>query len=141
MTPSSGPVCEDCVAEGVTNWRQPVQGAARNRCYTHDRKFRAAQRKRSHDKHVGRTYGLAPGEYDELCAFQDGLCAICRRAKCVGVSGKHLAVDHDHVSGSPRGLLCVVCNREVVGKYDIEALQRAIDYLQDSPYDRMLRLR
>ena len=50
-----------------------------------------------------------------MLAAQGGLCAICVRPESAGHSrGKdaraHLAIDHDHVTGVVRGLLCLRCN-------------------------------
>lgn len=127
--------CKDCLAEGITTRRDcPWPGP---RCETHQRAIRKIRRAREHERHVQVTYGLAPGEYDALCAFQNGLCAICLHARCTGVSGKKLAVDHNHLTGEPRGLACVNCNRFLLGRYDINALRRAVDYLLDPPYRRM----
>ncbi|MFB7592417.1 endonuclease domain-containing protein [Streptomyces sp. NPDC056169] len=39
-----------------------------------------------------------------LSWWQAGRCAVC------GVTGLHLAEDHDHVSGLVRGYLCRSCN-------------------------------
>jgi len=50
-------------------------------------------------------YGVTPAHYDELLKQQGGLCAICKQP-----GKKRLAVDHDHVSGQVRGLLCSGCN-------------------------------
>lgn len=130
--------CKDCAAEGRSEelpiLKCPSPGP---RCYSHNRAFKKKQRAARHEQHVAKTYGLEPGDYDALCQFQGGVCAICRRAKCRGVSGKHLAVDHDHRTNEPRGLCCVPCNKDLLGRYDIEALQRAIDYLANPPYRQM----
>jgi hypothetical protein len=42
-----------------------------------------------------------------MLSLQEGRCAICRK-QCA--TGRHLAVDHDHVTGRVRGLLCFRCN-------------------------------
>lgn len=65
------------------------------------------------DAYLQRTYGITAGEYDELLAAQGGGCAICggidpgNSTRCAEV----LHVDHDHVTGVIRGLLCGPCNR------------------------------
>lgn len=53
-------------------------------------------------------YGLTLGEYDKLFAAQLGQCAVCG----TGPSGDspNFDVDHDHVTGKVRGLLCRSCN-------------------------------
>lgn len=130
-------VCADCITEGVTNYRAPVAGAAKNRCCLHDRAFRKASRARAAEARVQRVYGLAPGEYQALYEFQDGRCPICLTA--TGTGAKRLAVDHDHVSGEVRGLLNARCNHDLLGFFDEAALLRAIQYLRDPPARRMRR--
>ena len=48
-------------------------------------------------------YGLTEDEYQELCRYQEGRCAICD-------TNRKLVVDHDHVTNKVRGLLCRYCN-------------------------------
>lgn len=59
-----------------------------------------------------RTFGISLEEYDVLHDKQNGVCAICGECETTpyrdGV--RRLAVDHDHVTGRIRGLLCVNCN-------------------------------
>jgi hypothetical protein len=45
--------------------------------------------------------------YEATLAAQGGGCAICGES-CP--TGRVLAVDHDHVTGAVRGLLCAPCN-------------------------------
>jgi Recombination endonuclease VII. len=49
--------------------------------------------------------------YDMLLLSQEGKCKICARPE--PVSGRRLAVDHDHQTGEVRGLLCTKCNTTV----------------------------
>lgn len=60
-------------------------------------------------------YGLSLAEYEALHAAQGGLCAICSRPERQERNGKliALAVDHCHVSGRVRGLLCARCNKGI----------------------------
>jgi hypothetical protein len=86
----------------------------------------------SHDKHIGETYGLTSAEYWEIHRAQGGRCAICTRATG---ARKRLSVDHCHTTGLVRGLLCVRCNRDVLGhlRDDPAALRRAVRYLRRPP--------
>lgn len=76
------------------------------------------------------TYGLTIEQYDELLARQGGGCAICG----VGPGDKSLHVDHDHSTGTVRGILCSRCNRGI-GNFgdDPDRLVQAAYYLKGQP--------
>lgn len=122
--------CKDCDKPGRPT---PHPGP---RCATHHREFRRKQKARNHERMVGKTYGLSPGEYDRMYASQGGKCAICQRATG---KVKKLAVDHDHDTGLVRGLLCGPCNK-MVGYFrnSADAFRRAAAYLDKA--DEMNRL-
>jgi len=61
---------------------------------------------RTHGYQTMRKYGLGVAEYRDMLAAQDGRCAICLRSD----TGVRLCVDHSHVTGRVRGLLCRKCN-------------------------------
>lgn len=73
--------------------------------------------------HLKRKYGLGAAEVDDLIATQGGLCAVCRERPA-----EH--VDHDHRTGTVRGILCLGCNTGL-GQFgdDADVVLRAIDYL------------
>jgi ribosomal protein L25 (general stress protein Ctc) len=50
---------------------------------------------------------LTADEYTEMHKAQGGVCAICGGR---GKSEVLLCIDHDHVTGKVRGLLCRNCN-------------------------------
>lgn len=77
-----------------------------------------------------RKYGLTPLGYDALLESQGGACAICGSA-CP--SGKRLAVDHCHNTGTVRGLLCARCNPGIgMFKDQPDLLLVAVEYLETS---------
>lgn len=88
------------------------------------------------------TYQITPRDYRRLYVAQKGRCWICRTAKGIhpadpkGRGGRRLGIDHDHLSGVVRGLLCTggdkTCNR-VIGWLDHAALKRAVAYLERPP--------
>ena len=64
-----------------------------------------------------------------LMLRQDGVCAICHQT-CS--TGRMLAIDHDHDSGSVRGLLCSKCNPGIgFFQHDSARLESAIAYLKE----------
>lgn len=92
----------------------------------------------AHASHLKRTYDITEEDYQRLLAWQRGRCYICRQVP----RSKRLAVDHDHVTGQVRGLLCANdefgCNvtlRRLLN--DVEMAQRALAYVRRSPWDRM----
>ncbi len=99
-----------------------------------------ARCRKSSAKARAKKHGYAPiKDFDRAQAvfIQQGLCcAICRRTS---EQGKLWAwhVDHDHVTGELRGVLCIRCNTGLGGLQDSERiLQRAIRYLQNPPARR-----
>lgn len=53
-------------------------------------------------------YGIPPGEWDAMLATQGSGCAICGTTEPGGRGAWH--TDHDHKSGTVRGILCHHCN-------------------------------
>ena len=88
------PRCANCYAKAKARWQQ-----------------------RAHIKH---RYGITLDQYAEILERQGGVCAICGGPGKPHGTAKHLDtprlfdVDHDHLTGKVRGLLCNVCNRAVL---------------------------
>ena len=68
----------------------------------------------SYDQLLRREYGITLADYNAKLRKQANRCAICRRPETVRSRStgepRRLAVDHDHVTGTIRGLLCQRCN-------------------------------
>ncbi len=68
-------------------------------------------------------YNITIEDYDRMAAQQDGRCLICQRKD-------KLVIDHDHETGSVRGLLCSACNTGIGLLQDnTEILLAAASYL------------
>lgn len=90
--------------------------------------FRAERSKRL------KKYGIDTGEYELLLDKQGGVCAICLNleSRTHHRTGKifSLTVDHDHQTGTVRGLLCTKCNRALGALGDTqEMISRVLMYL------------
>ena len=84
-------------------------------------------------------------ELEAMLERQEGRCAICKlhwtectrakRSRYDNLFLQHLYVDHDHASGTVRGLLCNNCNTGIALFAEAPArLRRAIAYvLQHHP--------
>ena len=84
---------------------------------------REAQRARF----LKRKYGIDVATYDRILESQNGRCAICHKKPV----SERLHVDHNHVTGAVRGLLCNQCNRGLGMLHDsISALKAALTYLK-----------
>ncbi|MEU7168388.1 endonuclease VII domain-containing protein [Streptomyces morookaense] len=93
----------------------------------------AARRKRDHDpsrereRRLWRAYGITGADYRVMGAAQGWRCPVCGEKPS---AGGRLVVDHDHVSGLPRGLLHSTCNAALGLLADDPAvLERAAAYL------------
>lgn len=92
--------------------------------YETDEEYRAAAKERAHKSHLKRTFGLTVEEYNEMLSEQGGVCAICG-----GTDNRRLSVDHDHETGTIRGLLCAGCNGALHVLENTEICNKMMDYL------------
>lgn len=77
-----------------------------------------------------RTYGISDANYAALLSQQGGCCAICRQPP----GERSLAVDHDHLTGRIRGLLCGLCNTALgLLRDNPDLIDRASAYLRNQP--------
>lgn len=100
------------------------QAASRKR---HREKLKASGlfKEKKAREHLKYTYGISLTEYAVMLQKQSGCCAICRDIPTKFV------VDHDHVSGAVRGLLCSNCNTGIgMFRESSSFLESAIAYLR-----------
>lgn len=64
-------------------------------------------------QHLKAKYGLSMEDYERMLVAQGATCAMCKGSVAGGAFGRW-QVDHNHVTGRIRGLLCDVCNRLVL---------------------------
>lgn len=73
-------------------------------------------------------HGITLEQYNQMFVNQNGICLICKK---YDKAGKRLVVDHNHESGTIRGLLCDSCNKGLGNfKENLESLAEAIKYLK-----------
>ena len=114
--------CKKCAVSSTKAWKS----SPRNK---------KAKSEHNRKANLKRKFGMSVKTYNEMLEAQNGVCAIC---KTTCVSGRSLAVDHDHscCSGDVscgrcvRQLLCAKCN-SVLGLVndDPSLLNAALDYL------------
>jgi hypothetical protein len=89
------------------------------------------------DNIMRKQYGISTEQFAELLEFQGGGCAIC--AKPIENIRRRMNIDHDHETNKVRGILCTGCNTGIGHLGDnIEGLQRALYYLENTPFDEYL---
>jgi hypothetical protein len=87
------------------------------------------------DRDLRRFYGLSFDEFIALAAKTDDQCPIC------GVNpATH--VDHDHVTGKIRGIICNACNR-LIGRLDDKQgmLERLVTYYGREKEEKLDKIR
>ena len=61
------------------------------------------------EKNLMKNYGITQAQYDEMYNRQNGRCPICTKL-FDSRGGRWVHIDHDHTTGTIRGLLCNHCN-------------------------------
>jgi hypothetical protein len=76
-------------------------------------------------------YGLSKEDYFLLGEKQDWKCAICGSKESRNKNSTNLSVDHSHITGKVRGLLCHPCNAGIgYLQEDIKIMKNSIKYLE-----------
>lgn len=87
---------------------------------------RATQRR----SHIKGRYGITSDQYDKMLADQGGTCALCPNE--ISPYGRRLSIDHDHVTGRVRGILCLRCNNQI-SLIDRVGVNGVLAYLASNP--------
>ncbi len=117
--PDGHKFCPGCAAvKPLAEWSRNRAGKDGYHSYC-----KACKARMSKISYFKQKYGISEAELDSLLA-QYPICPICRINE-----PKH--VDHDHVSGRVRGILCFTCNA-ALGQLrdDPEIIRRAADYVE-----------
>jgi hypothetical protein len=102
---ASDPLIKNKKCETAKEWRKNNPEKSREI----SRKWNKANPEQRRDTQLKYLYGLSLDKYNEMVSKQYGCCAICVRPQ--SKLRKPLCVDHNHVTGAVRGLLCHTCNR------------------------------
>ncbi len=120
-------VWKRAVTEQVQGEDKKTYAARRQRIY------RALKNEEFRGYETKKRYGLSRSQYEAMLATQGKRCAICGKEETAVIRGRklRLAIDHCHVSGSVRELLCGACNNMLgAAKDSIDILEKAIQYLK-----------
>lgn len=127
--------CERFLPPGAFN-RDKKQ---RDGLFPHCRECRAAFKRTVYPRdaqafairHLRRTYGIDPETFAKMLEAQGGLCATCSKPMKKGLGPLGPQVDHCHITGHVRGILCNGCNRALGYARDDPTVLRAMaDYIE-----------
>jgi hypothetical protein len=96
--------------------------------YQRELRAKPEQKRKQRDAYCRRTFGISADDFDALLEGQGGGCAICG---CVPEREASFHLDHDHLTGDIRGILCLSCN-QALGHFrdDAGLLERAAVYVR-----------
>lgn len=97
-------------------------------------KYRNNHRDKIHDYKLKTRYNITLDQYNEMLQKQNGKCDICgcKESALHNTTKKvqRLAVDHCHITGKVRGILCQDCNRGIAKfKEDVSLFDKAKEYI------------
>lgn len=79
-------------------------------------------------QYLCKKYGITQDDYNRMFVEQGGCCKVCGVHQ-VSLRNR-LSIDHDHITGKVRGLLCIKCNSAIgYVKENISILESMIKYL------------
>ena len=108
--------CSECCRENVRKWRS---------------KSKKQQKLSDRRSNLRKAFGISIEEYEAMVLKQGGVCAICKGKPALRHGEARLHVDHDHVTGKIRALLCSKCNLGIGQFQDsVLLLHSAIAYLE-----------
>ena len=84
--------------------------------------------KRSIHRHFRQRYGLSSEQYLKMFSDQNNQCAICSKHNG-NTRGTKLYVDHNHITGKVRELLCSGCNI-AIASIESNKVSMYLDYLK-----------
>lgn len=104
--------CRSCVSARNREYGQTNKAERNERLRSWRRRNPEAARAKDQRARLARKYQLTPEEVTAMVDAQGGRCLLC------GSDRRVLVVDHCHVSGRVRGMLCRSCNT-IVGQVEL----------------------
>lgn len=118
--------CKECDVAYRKSWISKNEAKYKDQQHQYYLKNKHTVRMRSKIAHYKKAYGMTLDEVESLLKSQQGTCKICGN-----VLGE-FHVDHCHLTGRVRGILCPFCNKGLGHFMDKkENLESALAYLAE----------
>jgi hypothetical protein len=125
----------DKVAAHLKQWRDENAEHVKQYQKAYSTEYRAKEEVKtaSWQRNLWKNYKMTDTEFNELWNLQSGKCAICDvDMNPRGRARNSVSVDHHHITGAVRGLLCSACNRGIGILQDSpDILKSAAKYLEE----------
>lgn len=107
--------CRECINLSILKYRlqNPYKIKELQKKWRNSNKNQISERNRRW--RLKKLYNITQEQYNEILLCQNNGCAICGIMNN-GIKAFH--VDHDHLTGSVRGILCTKCNT-ALGSYEL----------------------
>src|SRR5271166_6351655 len=116
-------ICKECKMEGTYKWREEN----REQYNAKMREYRKNNPHKFRESHLRRSYSLTTEQFVAMLNEQGNSCRICKK---VFAQQKDTRVDHNHITGEVRGILCAGCNRAIAIMDNVELYAAARQYLK-----------
>jgi Recombination endonuclease VII len=122
-------ICRECARLGQQRYREKYpekyKESASKRSRFASKRWRDKNPDYHKNLHIKLKYGLTSSSFSEMLKTQNGMCYLCK-SKLMNP-----CVDHDHVSGRVRKILCSQCNSGLGMFHDNpEVLEKAAAYVR-----------
>jgi len=122
-----GRPCKNC--GGILRYGRSYSCVVCTKRNSEERKKSEKYKKYARNYESLKRYGITREQVQKLLEMQEGKCAICSVQEPGNKNG--WCIDHCHVSGKLRGILCHGCNVGLGGfKDNIVSLQAAVEYIK-----------
>jgi hypothetical protein len=119
--------------KGGKHWSKKCHACVNDRNHernSNDKEFRDRGIETRRRTDMIRRYGMTPEDKIKMLEEQDNKCKICK-SELIDSNSAH--IDHDHVSGKIRGILCSSCNRMLgFSKDNPDILRLGAEYIESS---------
>jgi len=94
------------------------------------REYRHTHKEKIKNYNLKSNHGLSITEFDNLLLAQDNKCLICGQPLDL-LNPKLIHIDHNHLTGKVRGILCNKCNMAIgLLRDNPEYIRNALEYLE-----------